>query len=157
MLTEDGKLNFLPFQMLPDTIVVKDVVGDDGLSVIPLKELVALGCLEPNAGTPADPLRVEGKLLLGKQHCAPKYTRLMHSVQCSHWHLLIIMIHSGTVTANIMYRPNWRLTSINVMADADAQHCAQDKGIWAAMASPASSWFNIPPATHSAGQGRHED
>ena len=71
VLAEDGRINFLPFDMIPDTIVVngvKGLVGNDGLSVIPIKELVNLGYLQPNAGTPVDPLRVEGKLLTGKQH-----------------------------------------------------------------------------------------
>ncbi len=56
--------------MIPDTIVVngfKGLVGNDGLSVMPIKELVNLGYLQPNAGTPVDPLRVEGKLLAGEQ------------------------------------------------------------------------------------------
>ena len=58
VLTEDGNFNFLPFEMIPDTIVVnglKGLVGDDGLSIIPIKELVHLGYLKPSAGTPADP------------------------------------------------------------------------------------------------------
>ncbi|KAL0049754.1 hypothetical protein WJX82_009203 [Trebouxia sp. C0006] len=70
VLAEDGRINFLPFDMIPDTIVVngvKGLVGNDGLSVIPIKELVNLGYLQPNAGTPVDPLRVEGKLLTGEE------------------------------------------------------------------------------------------
>lgn len=69
VLTSDGRVNFLPFDMIPETIVVngfKGLVGSDGLSVVPIKELVNLGYLQPNAGTPVDPLRVEGKLLTGK-------------------------------------------------------------------------------------------
>ena len=65
VLAEDGRINFLPFDMSPDTIVVngiKGLVGSDGLSVVPIKELVNLGYLHPNAGTPSDPLWVEGKL-----------------------------------------------------------------------------------------------
>lgn len=70
VLTKDGRINFLPFDMIPDTIVVngiKGLVGNDGLSGIPIKELVNLGYLQPNAGTPANPLRVEGKLINGMQ------------------------------------------------------------------------------------------
>lgn len=66
VLTKDGRINFLPFDMVPDTIVVngiKGLVGNDGLSVIPINQLVNLGYLQPNAGTPANPLRVEGKLI----------------------------------------------------------------------------------------------
>ena len=65
-----GRIKFLPFDMTPDTIIVngfKGLVGNDGLSVMAIKELVNLGYLQPNAGTPVDPLRVEGKLLAGKQ------------------------------------------------------------------------------------------
>lgn len=57
--------------MIPDTIVVngyKGLVGGDGLSLSPVKELVDLGYLQPNAGSPANPLCVEGKLLAGEQH-----------------------------------------------------------------------------------------
>ena len=73
MLTQDGRINFLPFDMVPDTIVVngfKGLVGSDGLSVMPMKELVNLGYFQPNAGTPLDPLRVEGKLLIGEPKVA---------------------------------------------------------------------------------------
>ena len=69
VLTRDGRINFLPFEMIPDTIVVngfKGLVRSDGLSVMPIKELVNLGYLQPNAGTPVDPLRVQGKLMTGK-------------------------------------------------------------------------------------------
>lgn len=60
----------MPFFMIPDTIVVNgfmNLVGNDGMSVMPIEELVNLGYLQPDAGTPVDPLRVEGKLLAGKQ------------------------------------------------------------------------------------------
>lgn len=70
-LAEDGKIHFLPFGMIPDSIIVngfEGLVGNNGLSVIPIKELVNLGYLQPNAGTPSDPLRVEGNLLTGKQY-----------------------------------------------------------------------------------------
>ena len=45
---------FLPFAMIPDTVVVngfKGLVGNDGLSVMPIKELVNLGYLQPCDGT----------------------------------------------------------------------------------------------------------
>ena len=73
MLTQDGRISFLPFDMVPDTIVVngfRGLVGSDGLSVVPIKELVNLGYFQPSAGSPLDPLRVEGKLLTGKLKAA---------------------------------------------------------------------------------------
>ena len=45
VLTKVGRINFLPFGMLLDTIVVngfKGSVGIDGLSVVPWKELISL-------------------------------------------------------------------------------------------------------------------
>ena len=48
VFTEVGRINFLPFGMLLDTIVVngfKGSVGIDGLSVVPWKDLIALDIL----------------------------------------------------------------------------------------------------------------
>lgn len=60
----------MSFQMIPATIVVngfEGLVGNDGLSVFPIKQLVNLGYLQQDAGTPVNPLRVERNLLTGKQ------------------------------------------------------------------------------------------
>lgn len=68
VLAEDGRINFLPFDMIPDTIVVngvKGLVGNDGLSVIPIKELVNLGYHIRPACTLAGPGRYQA--LAGKQ------------------------------------------------------------------------------------------
>ena len=70
MLAEDGRINFLPLLMIPHTIIVNgipDLIGNDGMSVTTINELVLSGLLPPDAGSPSSPLRVEGELLNGKQ------------------------------------------------------------------------------------------
>lgn len=148
VLTRDGRINFLPFDMIPDTIVVngfKGLVGSDGLSVVPIKELVNLGYLQPNAGTPVAPLRVEGKLLTGKH---PKTICLRSSTSSTEFRLLSPLAHIQKVcgclpTVSITYRyMQWLLWQTHVIAVADAEE-GRDTGVWVPLTMILSRIFGL--------------
>lgn len=153
--------------MEPDTIVVngfKGLVGDDGLSLSPVKELVDLGYLQPDAGTPANPLRVEGKLLAGEQH---------QTIRSRFYQTHLSPPHKLTHEDGMLYHEPWQAASVCIygaqhhswwfftraylaVADADAQGRVNETWVPLLMTVPRFFKAHIQPAWTSAGPGRYE-